>query len=637
MAIPDEDVAKVRAATDISALIGEHTSLKRVGTRYVGLCPFHGEKSPSFSVNAEEGLYYCFGCQASGDAITFVRAIEGCDFVEAVERLAGRAGITIRNDSDPATDAARGRRQKLYEALASAAEFYHRYLLESKDAGRARRYLRARGYDGEVARQFNLGFAPDGYDVLVRELNCSAQIMREGGLAYENSRGKMQDVMRERVIFPIFDPMGRVIALGGRVLPDELRKNQQNPGPKYRNSPESAIYSKSSTLYGLNWAKGEVAKAHEVIVCEGYTDVIGFATAGVPRAVATCGTALTEQHFRLLSRFAKKIVLSFDADNAGQNAAARLYEFERRHDVELAIAELPQGSDPGDLARKDPARLRDAVSSSLPFLGFRVDRALAEFDLSNPEGRSRAATAAIAAIAEHPSDLVRDQYIVNVADRTHNDPSRLRSMLEAERTLAAQRPPVTEAAPANFDERPLPNSPEEPQRAISRAHETTKESRPGRDGLMLAIHRPEEVASWIDESLFQDPIQRSALRALFNAEELHQAIDQAEPDAALLLRRLIVTDGAETIDAEGTLIELVRAATIRALAEVDVEARLKSNDPDALSKASAMSKLLKEELELLRDPIEREGAPTEAVAATHRLLMLIRQPDSVKESSETVE
>ena len=638
-------MAKVREATDISALIGGYTALKRVGRRFVGLCPFHSEKSPSFSVNVEEGLFYCFGCQASGDAISFVRQIEHCDFVEAVEQLAARAGITIRNDQEAANDATRGHRQALYETLNCAAEFYHHALLEDKDAGAARRYLRSRGYGGEIVREFRLGFAPGGYDQLVKALNVPAAILKEAGLAYENSRQKMQDVMRERVIFPICDPMGKVIALGGRALPEELRTNHQNPGPKYRNSPESPIYSKSSTLYGLNWSKAEIARTHEVIVCEGYTDVIGFSTVGIRRAVATCGTSLTENHFKLLSRFAKRVVLCFDQDSAGQNAAARLYEFERRHEVELLVAAMPVGADPGQLAKDDPEALRLAIETARPFLGFRVDRALGAFDLTNPEGRTRAAVVAIAAIAEHPNDLVRDQYLLEVADHTHLDPVRLREMLETERIATTTRKiPTNENAPTHergysdesdeeFRGREIPNrdrdsegrSDKSPPRANSNP------SRAGRDGLMLAIHRPEEVAGWIDEILFRDAVQRRAFQALCNAEELLQAIDQAEPEAAELLRRLVVSDGAAEIDAHGTLIELVRSAATPALRDLEGEARLKVDDAVGFAEASAKSSWLKAELEFLRDTPESSDLAIGAFESAMRILAWLRETYPVEE------
>ena len=213
------------------------------------------------------------------------------------------------------------------------------------------------------------------------------------------------------MIFPIFDPGNRVIALGGRVLPDEMRTMSGTAGAKYLNSSESTVYQKRSTLYGLNWAKTDITAAKEVVICEGYTDVIGFFRAGVPRAVATCGTSLTEDHVRLLSRFAPRVVLCFDQDNAGQNAAARLYEWERTHEIEIAVAALPSGSDPADLAGTDPDALRSAVTGARPFLGFKVDRALESEDLSTPEGRSRAAERRDRGDRRAPDRLVRDQYL----------------------------------------------------------------------------------------------------------------------------------------------------------------------------------------------------------------------------------
>ena len=425
MAIPDDDVTAVRSATDILALIGEYTPLKRVGRRYVGLCPFHAEKTGSFSVNAEEGLYYCFGCQASGDAITFLRNIEGCDFVEAVERLATRAGIAIRHDSGGKDRPDREGRKALLEVMERAVAFYHEELLSQPDAKRARQYLRSRGYQGEVVRQFGLGWAPETGRSLVGAVRAPADLLVKAGLAHQGQNG-LRDAFRGRVIFPIFDPAGKAIGLGGRILPGA----GEGAGPKYRNSPETPIYSKRRTLYGLNWAKHSIVQTGEVIICEGYTDVIGFFTAGLPRAVATCGTALTEEHFRLLGRFAKRVVLAFDADAAGQSAAARFYEWERRHELEVAVAALPPGSDPAEISTREPQVLREAVEQARTFLSFRVERALASSELKTGEGRAHAAEAALAMVAEHPNELVRDQYLVTVSDRTRLDLDRLRPRLD---------------------------------------------------------------------------------------------------------------------------------------------------------------------------------------------------------------
>ena len=237
MGIPDEDVARVRAATDIVALIGEHAALKRQGRRWVGLCPFHGEKTPSFSVNAEEGFYYCFGCQAKGDAITFVRAIEHLDFVDAVRRLADKAGITIHEDADRGRDSQR--RKVFLDAMEQATEWYHQRLLAGADAGQARDYLRSRGYDGEVVRRFRLGWAPDDWDELCTRPRPEPRSWPSAaGLGFVNRRGRLQDAFRARILFPICDPSGHPVALGGRVLP-----GSSDPA-KYKNSTETPIYSK---------------------------------------------------------------------------------------------------------------------------------------------------------------------------------------------------------------------------------------------------------------------------------------------------------------------------------------------------------------------------------------------------------
>ncbi len=319
MGIVDEDIARVREASDIVAVVSEHVQLKRVGRRWAGLCPFHSEKSPSFSVNAEQGLYYCFGCGAKGDVITFVREIDHLDFAAAVERLAAGSGITLRY-TDARDGENRKRRSALVEAVAAAVDFYHQRLLSGADAAGARKYLRGRGFSGDEVRHYQLGWAPEGWDTLVRELRVGREQLVEAGLAFVNQRGRLTDSFRGRVLFPIFNAAGDPVAFGGRLLPGA-------EGPKYKNSTGSPIYDKSKVLYGLNWAKGDIVAADEAIVCEGYTDVVGFAAVGMGRAVATCGTALTEEHVRTLRSYAARVVLAFDADAAGQNAAARFHEW----------------------------------------------------------------------------------------------------------------------------------------------------------------------------------------------------------------------------------------------------------------------------------------------------------------------
>src|SRR5579863_75542 len=601
--------------------MSEQTALKRVGRRFVGLCPFHAEKTPSFSVNAEEGLYYCFGCQASGDAISFVRQTQGVDFVEAVERLAGRAGITIRLEGGGQADKDRGRRRQLLDALGKAAAFYHERLLSHQDAGRARQYLRSRGYDGDTVRRFQLGYAPSGFDELVRALKLPGPVLRAAGIAFENQRGRLQDAFRDRVMFPIFDAGGQAIAFGGRILPEDLRAGDYEPGPKYRNSPESAVYQKRRTLYGLNWAKADIAKTDEVVVCEGYTDVIGFHLAGVERAVATCGTALTEDHFGLLAHFAKRVVLAFDADAAGQAAAARLYQWEKRHEIELAVAELPSGADPGELARRAPESLRQAVEGARPFLGFRVESALSSRDLRSPEGRSRAAEAALEAIAEHPNEIVRDQYLSYVADRTQVAPERLRELLRAT--------PRSEASPnrATTDQTPSSSQGDEnqPTRGAPRrdgASRRNDDERGGIDALVVAMERRDATAELFDELLFSDPVQRSAFRVLVASPSLSAAIENADPDASDLLRRLAVSPVPDDLDPEGTYLALVRATATRALRELDAEGRVAERDgkSDGVIAVLTANTWLRKELEALHDPLVRPGATAEEMDTARRLV-----------------
>ena len=376
MGIPDEEVAQVRAATDIVALISEHAALKKVGRRWSGLCPFHTEKTPSFSVNAEEGFYYCFGCQESGDAITFVRAMDHLDFVDAVRFLADRAGITLHEDQEMGRD--HKRRSELLDAMERAVRVVPRAPACARPTpGRpATTCARAATTATSCASSAWAGRPTTGTP-WPRRCKLPENVLSDSGLGFVNRRGRAQDFFRARVLFPICDPSGRPVALGGRILP--TRPGQpppDRPEPKYKNSQESPIYSKRRTLYALNWAKKGVIAQGEVVVCEGYTDVIGCFQAGVPWAVATCGTALAEEHFTLLRNFAKRIVLAYDADAAGQSATSRVYEWERKHEVDVVVADLPGGSDPGELARTDPTALARAIKEARPFLQFRVDRML---------------------------------------------------------------------------------------------------------------------------------------------------------------------------------------------------------------------------------------------------------------------
>ncbi len=548
MGIADDDIARVRDGTDIVSIISEHLQLKRVGQRWVGLCPFHNEKSPSFSVNQQEGFFHCFGCQKSGDAITFVREIEGLDFVGAMERLAAKAGVTLTYTSVN-EGSRRRKRAVLVEAVEKAVDFYHRRLLEAPDAGAARAYLRDRGISGDDVRAYKVGWAPENWDVFAKSSKLSAKVLDEAGLGFVNKAGRTQDSFRARILFPIYDINNDPVGFGGRKLPD-------GDGPKYKNSMESAIYHKSRLLYGLNWAKENIVKTDEVIVCEGYTDVIGYAQAGMPRAVATCGTALTEEHVKILKRFAKRIVLSFDADAAGQAAAERFYAWERTYEVDVAVAALPDGVDPADLAGSDPEALRAAVEEAKPFLAFRVDRALVDVATATLEGRARAADTATQLVQEHPNALVRDQYLVQIAERCRVDVEQLRAVASGKRA-PRRAVPLSDSA-----------------RVIDLVDTVELQM------LRLAVHRPELVPSIVSAGLFGEAHHREVFEALLGSATLFEAIDSTKGAAQVVLQGLVVQDLEEMDEdlAQRLAGRLVDDAAGRELKRIEGVARA-TNDP----------------------------------------------------------
>ncbi len=490
----------MREATDLVALVSEHVALKRVGRRFQGLCPFHQEKTPSFSVSPDKGVWHCFGCQKSGDAITFVREVEHLDFVETIERLAGRANITLRYD-DASFSEERKRKQRLHAVVQAAIAFYHERLLVAPDGGLGRRYLRSRGFDGDAVRRFSLGWAPEGYDPVSSHLHqakFARQDIVDAGLAFVNRANKLQDAIRGRLMFPIWDTKGDPVGFGGRTLTDD--------GPKYKNTAETAIYHKSRLLYGLNFAKAEIVAQGEVVICEGYTDVMAFALAGVPTAVATCGTALADEHFLTLKNLARKVTLAYDADAAGQAAAERCYQWEQRYEVQFQVADLPAGRDPADVWKDDPQQLVAAVKGAQPFLEFRLDRLLRAADTSTLEGRAHTAQEGAALIAEHPNDLVRDQYVMKLAGRLDIEPDRVREAVAQVRS----RPHVRSARAPDATPRPAP----------------TPVDRRELDALRWAVQAPELMSGRLDVHLFVDPLARSAFAGLTELP-WHECLERA--------------------------------------------------------------------------------------------------------------
>ena len=557
MGIVAEDVRRVREQTDIVQLISEHTQLRKSGTQWMGLCPFHGENTPSFSVNYEMGVYHCFGCGESGDAIDYVQNKQHLDFAGAVEYLAAKANISLRY-TDSNENEQRGRRKELLDLVQKAVDFYHDCLINRPDARPARDYLRSRGYDGEVARQFSLGWAPKEWDGLSKHLNTSNKNLEDAGLGALNKYNNQYDFFRDRIMFPIFNERGEAVAFGGRQLPDgEL--------PKYKNTSDRAkIYSKKETLYGLNWAKTEASKVSEIVVCEGYTDVIGAHLAGIERTVATCGTSMTEDHAKKLRRFAPRVVLAYDADKAGQAAAERVYGWEEQFELEFAVAELPEGSDPGDLARHDPAALRRAIEEAKPFLQFRIEQELKRGDLSTPEGRARTAANAGHLAMEHPNPMVSDPYIMQIADQCLVTPDQLRTLLQ--NTVPQQS---TKQKNAQIQDK---------QEEVLHAQIPAVE----KQALQFFLHRKDEIEDYLMPVLFLSTAGQLIYKTLKETKgDLHAAREQTDESLSSVLLEIAAGDVIDE-DSLGILSRLLALAAKQKADELSSIARQEDSFDDLL-------------------------------------------------------
>lgn len=427
--IREEDIERVRAATDIVEVAEETLTVRRQRNIAWALCPFHQEKTPSFKMDSTTGLYYCFGCGAAGNVFQFVERTQGLTFSEAVEHLAGRAGIQLQYEGARAFSS-RDRRGRLVEALEAAVTYYQEYLF-SEDAG-ARQYLLSRGIGKAEIEHFRLGSSPSGWDGLVRQLRgdgFSEKDLLAAGLAFRNDRGRLTDQFRGRVMFPIFDPSGKPIAFGARALGDVK--------PKYKNSATGALYDKSRTLYGLNWARRVIASKRQVVVVEGYTDVIGLHQIGVTHAVATCGTALGEGHFETLRRFCPtgsgerlRVMLAFDADAAGATASRKSFALQHNFGFDIHVVELPKGSDPADLSQENPEVLLAAIESAEPLMRYKIKSDLSHFDLTLPEHRVEALRAASQSVSLHPDPLVRHEYAYEISYSTGIDVDVVRAEIE---------------------------------------------------------------------------------------------------------------------------------------------------------------------------------------------------------------
>ncbi len=532
----DDSRERVRDAVDIVDLVSTRTELRRAGANsYFGRCPFHEERSPSFHVRPAEKVYYCFGCQASGDVFSFVMENEGTDFPGALELLAGRYGVTLEvADEDPTAAARRQRRERLLALLERAAGYYERYLWETEESAPARDYLRARGLEEEVLRAFRVGFAPSAWDRMLlasRRSGFSEEELRATGLATRSKKGSLYDRFRERIMFPLADERGRVVGFGARAV-------RENQPPKYLNSSDGEVYHKGSQLFGLHLARKEAARAGSVLLAEGYTDVLALHQAGLRGAVGLMGTALTEEQVGILARTARTLELALDADRAGQRAMLRAAELADKRDLTLRVVPLPEGADPADLLAAEGAEaMRERVGRSVPFVAFRVDRVLASADTGSAEGRDRALEELRPIIGSLGASVMREELLQRIAGRLELSGALVASLAEGPAAAPASGTPTSRRLAASDPPRTRrPDRREEIERSF----------------LALCLAMPEEGAAALaraslEEHFSNDRTRQAAEHLRHHLQAPLENLPEDDPDLAAYLRALTVRFAREPV------------------------------------------------------------------------------------------
>jgi DNA primase len=495
-------IEQVQAVADMVEIVGQYTELRKAGANYSGLCPFHEERTPSFSVNPTEKLYYCFGCGAGGNLFGFVQQKENLDFAAAVEYLADKYGIALEYEESSARgDAERRRRERLHALLEQATQYFERVLHDSQAAAPAREYLAQRGLAEDICHQFRLGFSLPGWDKLrdaARSRKFSEEELLAAGLVIPGKGGRPYDRFRGRIMFPLADDRGRTLGFGARTMGDEK--------PKYLNSPETPLYHKSEAVFGIHAAKAAAGKEDRVYVVEGYTDVLALVQAGVHNVVASMGTALTEQQLKRLSRLTKNLYLCFDADAAGIGAMKRALTLGRRMSLSLHVVRVPDGFDPADyvLSGAGGDGFRRLAAEAQTLLQFHVRLALATHDLDKPDGRARAFAQLEGVLSEAATPIERDEELRYIADRLQLSDESVRYLLSG-----SGRPAARGGAAA--EDRRTPPHGGGTAAVVGGAHELEVRFLAG------CLARPakgREVLAGVDEGFFATAETRAALRSV---------------------------------------------------------------------------------------------------------------------------
>jgi DNA primase len=447
----DPIVEEIRARVDLVELVSDYVALTQAGNRWKGLCPFHQEKTPSFTVNPQMGFFKCFGCGASGDAFKFLMQMESLTFPEALKRLAERAGVTLPTSRfNPQRSS---EKEKFFDANRLAAQFFQEQLLKSPQAQHARDYLKKRGISDAIRQKFGLGYAPDAWDGLLIYLRRNrvqpAEAAAVGLVIQRGDKSGYYDRFRNRLMVPICDTQGQIIAFGGRTL--------GNDDAKYINSPESPLFNKSRVLFGLHLARNYIGKRDEIIVVEGYMDLIALHQFGFENAVATMGTAVTEHHARMMARYTKNVVIAFDADSAGMNAALRSVPLFAQHELRVRVLICPAGDDPDSYVRRvGTDEFRAAIDAAMPLVEYRLRRATADLNMNNEQQRLEMIRRVVPILMSVRSGAERAEYVRKLGDHwAQDDPSRsLMAQQAIEMELRAARRRMTGSAGASPSRRP---------------------------------------------------------------------------------------------------------------------------------------------------------------------------------------
>ena len=582
-------IEKVRDATDLTTVAGDFGDTKNAGPGKIKLnCPLpnHNEKTPSCYVQKE--FFKCFGCGEGGDIFKFIELVQNCDFNEAVKRLADRAGIVPETNDWVGGTGGEDKRKDLFQAVTNASDIFQERLLDmsNKPAQKARNFLRERGVTGEMCRKYGIGYSfpkQKGLsDNLIKILapqmeeefkkaNIKTEViaqkieaaLKRSGLSSEY-QGQVTDFFfSERIMFTIYDSSDRSIAFSGRQLPG-------GPEPKYRNSPATEIYKKDQTLYGLNWAKKNFAKEDRIIVCEGQLDVIAFHESALPIAVAPCGTAITENHIKTLANYSKNIIICFDSDSAGQNATKKFIQWEQKHNLQIKVATLPDGKDPGDfLTDKNLTELEEAIGDSIPFLRWQINNAISNEDPQTIEDRVQVASKCLQIVKNHHEEMFHDDYVKYIANEFDLPYAGLREKFEK---LNKLQKPVT----SNWQQAMPEEQTKTGRNATAKIQEKTESkeipSVIAMNVLSLLLHNRQTLEAGkvipdrLEPFLFPVGPLRDIYKALLKSRSLNECIDKLEgtEDQLSIIAQLRNSKPAETADSE-TAIKMAGELLIRTI------------------------------------------------------------------------